>query len=485
MSPRHRRLAFSALACVALAAASAASAQPAATAGALDQELRAAALEYQQRIETATAELNDTRERIAREKIPLLNQMRDVEERILQTRAELANLRIDAGRFDDERALRDQEANTQRLNLGYLAGLAAEGINTLGSSLNNLETTQWQDRLAELRQRLDPTQGSPDLAATVESVTLLVDRVETLLGGYTVTGRAVAAPEHALVDGTFAFMGPEAFFVAATPGGPAGTVRAREEGAAPMVYPLAEWDATTAAALIAGQPASVPADVSGGKALQLRQSQGDWLDHIRKGGVVGYAIIGLGLFALLTALMKLADLRNLAVDAPPAVAGLLQHVITTGAAGAEARLTTLRRTSRDLLATGLRHYAKPKEVIEEHLHAFILRERIHHERWLPMLAVIAAASPLLGLLGTVVGMVKTFTLITVFGTGNAGKLSSGISEALVTTELGLTVAIPVLVLHGFLSHRTQKGLSLLERYAVEFVTAAEDRKSSPAPVSGR
>jgi biopolymer transport protein ExbB len=95
-----------------------------------------------------------------------------------------------------------------------------------------------------------------------------------------------------------------------------------------------------------------------------------------------------------------------------------------------------------------------------------------------MLAVIAAAAPLLGLLGTVVGMVKTFTLITVFGTGNAAKLSSGISEALVTTELGLSVAIPALILHGFLSYRTQKNLSLLERYAVEFVAASEDHKAT-------
>jgi biopolymer transport protein ExbB len=75
-------------------------------------------------------------------------------------------------------------------------------------------------------------------------------------------------------------------------------------------------------------------------------------------------------------------------------------------------------------------------------------------------------------------MVKTFTLITVFGTGNAAKLSSGISEALVTTELGLSVAIPALILHGFLSYRTQKNLSLLERYAVEFVAASEDHKAT-------
>jgi biopolymer transport protein ExbB len=97
-----------------------------------------------------------------------------------------------------------------------------------------------------------------------------------------------------------------------------------------------------------------------------------------------------------------------------------------------------------------------------------------------LLAVIATAAPLMGLLGTVTGMVRTFALITVFGTGNAGKLASGISEVLVCTELGLMVAIPTLVAHGFLSHRIQRNLSLLERYAVEFVTAAQSEKSSEA-----
>ena len=82
----------------------------------------------------------------------------------------------------------------------------------------------------------------------------------------------------------------------------------------------------------------------------------------------------------------------------------------------------------------------------------------------------------MGLLGTVVGMVKTFALITVFGTGNAGKLASGISEVLVATELGLSVAIPTLVAHGFLSQRIHKNLATLERYALEFVTAAKSEK---------
>jgi biopolymer transport protein ExbB len=129
---------------------------------------------------------------------------------------------------------------------------------------------------------------------------------------------------------------------------------------------------------------------------------------------------------------------------------------------------------------------RPKELLEEHLYAVLLRQRLHYERWLPLLAVIATAAPLMGLLGTVTGMVRTFALITVFGTGNAGKLASGISEVLVATELGLMVAIPTLIAHGFLSHRIHKNLALLERYALEFVTVVQpdqDRAEAAESVS--
>jgi biopolymer transport protein ExbB len=443
-----------------------------------DEKLGAAALEYTQRIEVATTELNAARDRVANEKVPLLNQMRGVEDRILSLRAETSALQISTGQFANERAQLDQVASSQRINVGFYVGLANEGLSTLNSSLGNTEIAQWKDRTAELRQRIAPATRQPDLGASIDAVEFLLGRVETLLGGYTAKGRAVSSTSNKLVDGTYVFMGPETFFVSSAPSEIAGTVRAREEGAAPSVFPLPGWDNATGAAFVSGNLTSVPIDVSGGKALQLRQSQGDWLDHIRKGGVVGYSIIGLGIFALLTSLVKLIDLRKLSVDKPSAVTQLLESLARNGPANAQTLLGSLRATSRDLFTTGLRYAAKPKEVIEEHLYAFILRERLHHERWLPMLAVIAAASPLLGLLGTVVGMVKTFTLITVFGTGNAGKLSSGISEALITTELGLIVAIPTLILHGLLSHRTQKSLSLLERYGVELVTANEENRAT-------
>lgn len=444
-----------------------------------DAKLIEVAEAYTAKIEAASAELNATRVRIAEEKIPLLNELRAAEDRILSLRAEVSRERITAGNFEADRARREQEADAQRLNVSFLATSAAEGLSTWRNTAGSLGLREEEQVIATLRDRLDPAGGVSDVTAASETAELVLARVRAALGGQAISGTAVTADTRDLAEGRFVLLGPETLFVS-NDGTASGTIRTRDEGETPLIYALPDFDAATATALAAGQPAIVPTDVSAGKALQLAQSQGDWIDHIKKGGIVGYVIIGMGAFALLTAIIKLIDLRKLSVDAPSATFALLEHVAAKGAAAADPLLEPLHKTSRELFATGMRHMSKPKEVVEEHLHAFILRERLQHERWLPMLAVIAAASPLLGLLGTVVGMVKTFTLITVFGTGNAAKLSSGISEALVTTELGLTVAIPALVLHGFLSYRTQKSLSLLERYAVEFVTASEDHKVTPA-----
>ena len=94
------------------------------------------------------------------------------------------------------------------------------------------------------------------------------------------------------------------------------------------------------------------------------------------------------------------------------------------------------------------------------------------------MALTAAAAPLLGLLGTVTGMIKTFTLITIFGTGDAKSLSSGISEALVTTELGLIVAIPSLILHGLLSRMAKQKIGDLEQISVSFINGITGIKNS-------
>jgi biopolymer transport protein ExbB len=117
---------------------------------------------------------------------------------------------------------------------------------------------------------------------------------------------------------------------------------------------------------------------------------------------------------------------------------------------------------------------QPRGLIEEYLSVKIIIARRKLESLLPFVAIIAAAAPLMGLLGTVVGMIKTFQLITVFGTGDARSLSSGISEALVTTELGLFVAIPSLIIHGILNRMARTKWGQLEQDSIVFLNDVKE-----------
>ena len=96
----------------------------------------------------------------------------------------------------------------------------------------------------------------------------------------------------------------------------------------------------------------------------------------------------------------------------------------------------------------------------------LLHNKHKLDYWLGAIAITAAVSPLLGLLGTVSGMIETFKLMTLFGAGDPAAVSGGISQALVTTELGLVVAIPALLLHALLSRRVKTYYGQLESCGV-------------------
>ena len=135
------------------------------------------------------------------------------------------------------------------------------------------------------------------------------------------------------------------------------------------------------------------------------------------------------------------------------------------------------------MMVGVDNFHRKRRALEELLYEKMLGIRPKLERFLPFLAVTAAAAPLMGLLGTVMGMIKTFKLITEFGTGDAKSLSSGISEALVTTELGLVVAIPILIIHGILTRMSRGRIGRMEGAAMAFLNgiSTNDDKKSPEP----
>jgi biopolymer transport protein ExbB len=447
-----------------------------------DDALKRAATDYANRLKQANDELNRTRELITREKAPLLNELRATEDRIIGLERE--NIRLTTGQehasANKRRLLRDIEE--VRKTGAYVTTLAGDALKAVQEGLPPGEEPLVAEQLQALQQKLESAAaagtGGP---ASLDIAEFLLARTERMLGGALVPSRAMNAADNLVQEGTLAFVGPEVFFQPSG-GGAAGIVRLREGSRQPVYYPQAGWGTDESAALFSGRLGSLPADPSGGKALRLQQTGGTLMEHIEKGGKVAYAIVVVGLVALFLIIHKFIDVAAMRVDTTARVRQFLTAVASGARAEAQMALSGVSRTSREVFAEGLRHLDAPASILEEKLETVLLGQRLHFERRLPLLAVIATAAPLMGLLGTVVGMVKTFTLITVFGTGNAAKLSSGISEVLVATELGLAVAIPALVVHGFLAHRINKNMAHLERQALEFVTAASSVQNGLAPV---
>lgn len=439
----------------------------------LDDAIRQATREYAQRLEKATGELNATRTKIAAEERPLTEATTALQDRIMALERELAQLEAGQARAGENLGRSQREQETLKRNLSYISGQSLDALKGLADSLLPGETLLLNDRLKELQNKFEDPTHPVETPVALEAAGLSLTRLTQAMGGYTAPGSSLAGDDNRVLKGTYLFLGPEAYFRSET-GDVFGTLRPREGGGLyPVTYALPGWKKEQADLLIQGQLAVVLSDSSGGKALNLRETRGNLLKHIHKGGLVAYLIVGVGALSLVIIILKLVDVSQLKVDEPSRVRAVLALVAAGKNAEAAAAVQGLSTTTRELFSTGLQHTDKSKEALEEYLLAVIQQQRLHFERRLPLLTVIATASPLMGLLGTVMGMIKTFALITVFGTGNAAKLSSGISEVLVTTELGLAVAIPTLVIHGFLAHRIQKDLALLERYAFEFVAAAE------------
>lgn len=135
--------------------------------------------------------------------------------------------------------------------------------------------------------------------------------------------------------------------------------------------------------------------------------------------------------------------------------------------------------SRTLLACLSRRF-EDKTVMEDAVAEAILHELPNVERFLPSIGILAGVAPLLGLLGTVTGMISTFDTITIFGSGQPRLMAGGISEALLTTAAGLVIAIPVLLIHSFLSSRADRLIADTERFSatlLNLLTEPSDRSA--------
>ncbi|WP_376695939.1 MotA/TolQ/ExbB proton channel family protein [Wenzhouxiangella sp. EGI_FJ10305] len=207
-------------------------------------------------------------------------------------------------------------------------------------------------------------------------------------------------------------------------------------------------------------------------------------ETISSGGVIGWIIFFLGLLAA-----ALVALRALFLwRAGTSTGRILDDVAAPVRRGdREAALSMLKKrkgaTAR-VVASAIRNLDRDREHLEDIVSESILHESGHLNRFGAFIMVIAAVSPLLGLLGTVTGMISTFDVITEFGTGDPKLLSGGISIALVTTELGLIVAIPTLLFGNLLSSWAERIKDDMEKATLRVTNQYLEARGDTEQVGG-
>ena len=222
-----------------------------------------------------------------------------------------------------------------------------------------------------------------------------------------------------------------------------------------------------AAGLAAATSGVVPMalDPSRGAILGLLIQAPSLVERIQQGGIVGYVIIVLGLLGVVVALERLFSLWRASRGIHAQLASS-----TADVDNALGRILSVYDNNR----------AVDNETLERKLDEAILREAPILERWQGWIKVLAAVAPLLGLLGTVVGMIRTFQAITLFGTGDPKLMAGGISQALVTTVLGLCVAIPLVLLHSLVASRSRSLVEILEEQSAGIIARHSDKASGDA-----
>ncbi|MDH3848445.1 MAG: MotA/TolQ/ExbB proton channel family protein [Gammaproteobacteria bacterium] len=208
--------------------------------------------------------------------------------------------------------------------------------------------------------------------------------------------------------------------------------------------------------LVAAQESAVTfgVDVTRGGILALLVESPTIKDRINQGGIVGYCIIGLGIVGLLIAIVRFVGLSN---DSRKVAAQLKRDSASTD--------NPLGR----VMAAYESNRGSDTETIELKLSEAALKEMPGLTKGLLLIKVISVVAPLMGLLGTVTGMIKTFQVITLYGAGDPKMMAGGISQALMTTVLGLVVAIPMVLLHTIVSGQSRKVINILQSQSAGLV----------------
>ena len=370
------------------------------------------------------------------------------QQRLAQARARLAQAQARADQLDaqfkaqGEQLAALREELTQRSgNLGELFGVVRQSA---GDTLGQWQGSQLNSRFPERRDELEALAQSSRIPS-VEALEQFWYRLQQDMTASGEVARSSAATPVVLVGPFVALSEPG--YLLYQPESNSLQLAARQPGGSGLV---ADFLA----------PREVPGDIlidpARGQVIAQLQRTPDLLTRVSQGGIVGYVIVALGGLGVLLALARLIWLQRVQ-------RGVDRQIDDLDALRSDNPL------GRVLSVIGSKPRLEALDTLELKLDEAILRETPALERWQGLIKLLAAVAPLLGLLGTVTGMIVTFQAITQYGSGDPKLMADGISQALVTTVLGLLAAIPLLFLHTLVVARSKALVQLLEQQSAGLI----------------
>jgi len=406
----------------------------------------------------------EAREREARfaqqrnEQQNLLNQARAE-----RTRQENTSARLEQSFNDNQeqivaaRAELDERLGALKELFGVLQTVSGDAQGRFNTSLTNIQFPDREDFLVALGGKMA---GASSLASIEEIEQLWFE----LQREVSESGRVVKFPlsitradgEVVTTDvvrvGTFNIVFEDGYLQYGTTGAVSELQRQPEQGR----YTTSTADMVNATT----GPVTFGLDGTRGGILALLVESPTIQDRINQGGIVGYCIIGLGIFGLLIALVRWISLS-----------GASRKV--------NAQLKSDTASTDNPLGRVLAAYEANQnadtETIELKLSEAALKEMPDLTKGLLFIKVISVVAPLMGLLGTVTGMIKTFQVITLYGAGDPKMMAGGISQALMTTVLGLVVAIPMVLIHTLVSGQSRKIVNTLQSQSAGIVATHSEK----------
>ena len=411
-------------------------------------------------VERMQAYQAEAREALEAREAAYAGRLADARQRLDQARNRLAGLETEGGRleaaFDDNKAELNRKAELLNDKIGALKELLGvfqqNASDLIGAFVTSPTSIQYPDRDVWLEGFANRMRNASEVSS-VDDIRALWFEIQREIAASDDIVRLrteVADPDGSVTErdlvrvGTFNLLdaGADPAYLAWDAGRQQPRVLARQP---------AGGELERVAGYVAAEQGlhALAVDPTGGTLLELLVEKPTLRERIDQGGLVGYTILFLGALSLLLALVKLADLG----------------------------LISLRMASQDrdpgqpradnplgrLLATWSAHRHDDPETVQMRLHDRVAKETARIERFSVFLVIIAAVAPLMGLLGTVVGMINTFQAITLFGTGDPQTMAGGISQALITTVLGLVVAVPAVLLHALVAARGRALVTVLRQ----------------------